>query len=172
VKNQAESTRPSSSQTSQDLVVRERIIGKENEVSCSDAGWKVTWPNVKAQTGNCSQYLAMHSSASRTSREWLCWPGEHLHLTPLDVTRFVVCVVHTRYNHEASRPIRVAVVECCVTDEMQEGENWGQKLEVVDADFFDDECIVIILRAEDGKFDDKVTGQIADRDRNFQERHL
>ena len=61
---------------------------------------------------------------------------------------WVVCVVHTRYDHAASEGIRVAVLEFCVGgEEVEEAGNF----EVVDVDFFDDESLVVVVRAEGQK---------------------
>jgi len=57
-------------------------------------------------------------------------------------------VVHTRYDHAASEAIRVAVLEFCAGEEVGEGGNGGETFEVVDVDFFDDESMVVVVRAE------------------------
>jgi hypothetical protein len=54
-----------------------------------------------------------------------------------------VCLFHTQYGQKESSGIWVAIVECL----LPEG---GQKAAIVEGDFFDDESLVVVVRAEDG----------------------
>jgi hypothetical protein len=66
---------------------------------------------------------------------------------PTSFSNAVVCLVHFQCNRETTTVIRAALIECFLPEE---GET-ERKVEIVAADFFDDECMVVVLRVEGGK---------------------
>jgi len=76
-----------------------------------------------------------------------------------------VCIVRTSYDHpNTSSPfhIGIALLECCLADNIEEPGERLDGLDLLAADFFDDESIVVVLRlrTEDGKPEPRSKGSL------------
>jgi hypothetical protein len=63
-----------------------------------------------------------------------------------------VCLVRMDYEQEASNQppqVAVAMVECRVRKEIQEPQEMTDYFDLLEADFFDDESMIIVYRLRD-----------------------
>ncbi len=69
----------------------------------------------------------------------------------LDTDLGTVCLARVQYGSEEPPDalVEVCLLECCIENE----DGSKEELNVLEAEFFDDECVVIVyrLRGEDGK---------------------
>jgi anaphase-promoting complex subunit 4 len=76
----------------------------------------------------------------------------------------LVCLVRASYSQPtSSSPFHIGVVllECCLTDDVDDRRKRLDSFDLLEADFFDDESIVVVfrLRTEDSKPEARCKGR-------------